>query len=189
MWRGSTGGSASGRSCGTSGGGGSGCCGSCYWLWIVGGVKWPGRQRRRTGHPQTSQGSNLSPQERQDDGGDERGVSLPDDQINDRQYRSISFLNAKQAARKLQEEFGDSLLTVPGFQVERGAITSVTMPRGILIPVRDTRGRILAFQVRRDEGGGGKYLWFSGGATSSGALAHVPLGVVPAHVLRVTEGP
>src|SRR5215475_10071190 len=75
MWRGPTGGSASRRSCGTSGGGGSGCCGSCYWLWIVGGVKWPGRQRRRTEHPQTRQGSNLSPQERQDDGGDERGVS------------------------------------------------------------------------------------------------------------------
>src|SRR5262245_2391271 len=75
MWRGPTGGSVSRRSCGTSGGGGSGCCGSCYWLWIVGGVKWPGWQQRRTEHPKTSQGSHLSPQERQDDGGDERGVS------------------------------------------------------------------------------------------------------------------
>src|SRR5262249_3496136 len=98
-------------------------------------------------------------------------------------------LNAKQAARKLQEEFGDALLTVPGFQVERGAITSVTVGSGILVPVRDTRGRILAFQVRRDEGGGRKYLWCSAGETSSGRLAPVPLGVVPGDVVRVTEGP
>jgi len=119
-----------------------------------------------------------------------RSRGLPDEQIDRRQYRSLTFLKGKQAARKLQEQFGDALLTVPGFKVERGAITSVTVPSGILIPVRDTQGRILAFQVRRDEGGkGSKYLWFSGGETSSGASAHVPLGVGSVDVVRVTEGP
>jgi hypothetical protein len=119
-----------------------------------------------------------------------RRRGLTDEQIDHREYRSLTFVKAKQAARKLQEQFGDVLLTVPGFKTERGVITSVPLPSGILIPVRDPNGRVFAFQVRRDDGGnGGKYLWFSGGETSSGTPAHVPLGVAAADTVRVTEGP
>src|SRR5262249_1326838 len=34
-----------------------------------------------------------------------------------------------------------------------------------------------------------KYLWFSGGDTSTGSPPHVPLGIQPAATIRVTEGP
>jgi hypothetical protein len=114
---------------------------------------------------------------------------LRDDEIDRRGYRSLSKSNLRQATAKLTKTFGDQLLCVPGFAKVKQEIAAVSVPDGILIPVRDVRGRIRAFQIRRDgNGNGSKYLWFSGGATSSGAPAHVPLGVEPASELRVTEG-
>jgi DNA primase len=66
---------------------------------------------------------------------------------------------------------------------------------GLLVPCRDTNGRILGMQVRRDQPDGGpRYVWLSSrsqGGASSAAFAHVP--VVRADADRstviVTEGP
>jgi hypothetical protein len=86
------------------------------------------------------------------------------------------------------------LLGVPGFHLswvryhkdEDGhEVASFYALPGILVPVRDARGRIVSGQVRRFDGGP-KYQWLN----NSRSLPHVPLGVAtPCPVVRVTEGP
>jgi hypothetical protein len=71
---------------------------------------------------------------------------------------------------------------------------------GILIPVRDARGRIAALKVRRDGARDPRYLWLSSGSAggaSPGSLAHAPIGSAEMlgaagdgqKVVRITEGP
>jgi hypothetical protein len=120
-----------------------------------------------------------------------RGLTA--DQIQTRNYRTLTFFEFRQqAVAGLREQYGDKLLQVPGFTSRRGSVTAINIPNGIVIPVRDDGERIVAVQVRRDnEGTDGKYLWFSGGegGTSCGTPVHVPFGVKPAAVVRVTESP
>jgi hypothetical protein len=121
-----------------------------------------------------------------------RGRGLDDEQIDRLGYRSLSFFELRQKGLvPLRAEFGDDLLRVPGFVRKRGVISVVDLPGGIVIPVRDTAGRIVALKIRRDDDKqGGKYLWFSGGGgPSCGSPAHVPLGVTASGLVRVTEGP
>src|SRR5262249_17319885 len=65
---------------------------------------------------------------------------------------------------------------------------------GLLVPIRDSAGRIVALLVRRDEArdGRGKYLYVSSasvGGPGPGSPAHVPLGVTAASpICRLTEG-
>jgi hypothetical protein len=121
-----------------------------------------------------------------------RDRGLDDEQIDRLGYRSLSFFTLRQKGLvPLRDEFGDDLLRVPGFIKERGAISVVDLPGGILVPVRDTAGRIGALKLRTDDNKpGGKYLWFSGGrGPSCGSPAHVPLGVTASGLVRVTEGP
>lgn len=77
---------------------------------------------------------------------------------------------------------------------------------GMLVPVRDLTGAIVAMKVRRDGARDPRYLWLSSssaGGASSGAPSHVPLGVAehvaaariasatgarPEVVVRITEG-
>src|SRR5262245_15376134 len=74
MWRGPTGGSASRRSCGTSGGGGSGWSASCCWRWTgAGGL--PRRQYSSLIRPPNPNSSNLLLPWPPVNGGDQRGVS------------------------------------------------------------------------------------------------------------------
>lgn len=121
---------------------------------------------------------------------DLRRRGLNDNHIDGNGYRSSTFLSMKKAVTELHEEFGERLLQVPGFQAKAGTITAVEIPSGILVPIRDTGERIVAFQVRSDFArNGNKYLWFSGGTTGSGSPAHVPLGVKPSDLIRITEGP
>src|SRR5262249_33765594 len=82
---------------------------------------------------------------------------------------------------------------VPGFAACDGNVIFLQAGlRGLLIPVRDLLGHILALQVRQD-GGDTRYLWVSsagGNGPSPGSPCHVPLGVTaPAPEVRVTEGP
>src|SRR5262249_27445068 len=120
-----------------------------------------------------------------------RGLTA--EQIEAYGYRTLTFFDFRQrAVVGLRDRFGDRLLGVPGFISRRGNAAAVNMPNGIVIPVRDEGERIRAILVRRDnEGAEGKYLWFSGGegGTSSGAPLHVPVGVQPAPLVRVVEGP
>ena len=117
---------------------------------------------------------------------------LDDEQIDRLGYRSLTFFALRQKGLvPLRDEFGDDLLRVPGFVKKRGAISVVDLPGGILIPVRDAAGRIVALKIRSDDDKqGSKYLWFSGGGgPSCGSPAHVPLGVTASGLVRVTEGP
>lgn len=118
-----------------------------------------------------------------------RRRGLDDGRIEEAGYRSVSFFRLNKVVPALRKQFGDALLDVPGFVTKDGKVKATELPRGLLIPVRNVGGRIAGLQVRCDEGeSGGKYRWFSG-QTSSGTPAHVPLGVGPCELLRVTEGP
>ncbi|MEW5931980.1 MAG: DUF3854 domain-containing protein [Bacillota bacterium] len=83
---------------------------------------------------------------------------------------------------------------VPGFW-RSGNGWRVGGPAGLLVPVRDVRGRVVGLQVRRDDPGDGpRYVWLSSagrpGGTPARTLCHVawPPGV-PCLRVWVTEGP
>jgi single-stranded DNA-binding protein len=83
---------------------------------------------------------------------------------------------------------------VPGFW-RLGGRWRVAGPAGLVVPVRDVRGRVVGLQVRRDDPGGGpRYMWLSSagrpGGTPARALCHVawPPGL-PCLRVWVTEGP
>jgi DNA primase len=120
-----------------------------------------------------------------------RARGLTDGQINGAGYRSLSFFALRQQVMPpLRQEFDEALLGVPGFVRKRGVVTAVELPDGLLIPVRAVGGRVVALKVRCDGKGHARYVWFSGGGgPSCGSPAHVPLGVEPADLVRVTEGP
>jgi hypothetical protein len=92
----------------------------------------------------------------------------------------------------------DLLLSVPGLQLrsrQNGQYLSFGGPAGLLVPVRDLAGRVVALKVRRDaKDNGPKYLYISStasGGPGPGAPVHVPLYVGkrgPLDTVRVTEG-
>jgi hypothetical protein len=123
-----------------------------------------------------------------------RGRGLTDEEIDRRDYRTLEgdrYIATKLYGRYSQEE----LVRVPGFEKEevsdphRGGVMDLTLftrATGLLIPMRDARGRIISAQVRRFGAEGPKYLCLRG----SRGLAHVPLGISgPCSVVRITEGP
>jgi hypothetical protein len=127
------------------------------------------------------------------------GRGLSDEEIDRRGYRTLSRQGRSRLARDLREQMGDALLSVPGFIVKPGDDGSpyftITGAAGLLVPVRDMAGRIVALLVRRDDAKncGRKYSYLSSekyGGPGSGATPHVPLGVeAPAGTVRLTEGP
>jgi hypothetical protein len=130
-----------------------------------------------------------------------RGLS--DEVIDRNEYRSLRPFPVGRAVQTLREKYGDDqLLKVPGFVMreamdfgELGKIKEtirLTHREGLLIPVRNRKGQIVACQIRNsDEDYAPKYVWLSSSfGESSGSPIHVPLGVpVPSLVIRVTEGP
>lgn len=109
---------------------------------------------------------------------------------------------ARVAAAALEALGGDleAALRVPGlFQRRDGDRAWLTLggSPGLLIPTRDTRGRILCLQVRRDEPGPGgcryQFLTSTGDERGNGPGpvqgAHVPRHETRPEVLRLTEGP
>ncbi len=122
----------------------------------------------------------LSPEEI-----DRRGYgTLPSDDESGTEER-------RRAARALAAERPDSAKLVPGIS---GRPLAVRGPAGLLIPVRDTAGRIVALKVRREVAPdrGPRYVYLSSkkiGGSSPGAPVHVPVGVAgPCEEVRVTEG-
>ena len=85
---------------------------------------------------------------------------------------------------------GGDALTIPGLHRGKSSWRLAGRP-GLLIPVRDTAGRVVALKIRPDDpGDGGKYVWLSSAAhdgASPGALAHVA-HIVPGAPLRIVEG-
>ena len=114
-------------------------------------------------------------------------------------YRSLPQRGRAEIARELLARFPqDLLLSVPGLQLhsrQNGQYLSFGGPAGLLVPVRDLAGRVVALKVRRDaQDSGPKYLYISStasGGPGPGAPVHVPLSVGkhgPRDTVRVTEG-
>jgi hypothetical protein len=97
-------------------------------------------------------------------------------------YRTLPARGRAEIARAVVDRFPERLtLSVPGFHVRDGESSSyVTLagPPGLLIPVLDMRGRVVALKVRRDKDDEGpRYVYVSGtahGGSGPGAPVHVP---------------
>jgi hypothetical protein len=115
-------------------------------------------------------------------------------------YRTLPARRRAQLARDLGERFSrELLLSVPGLHLcDSGGrqYLSVGGPAGLVVPVYDLVGRVVALKVRRDDDAEGpKYLYISSarhGGPGPGAPVHVALRVHPAvgdpDRVRVTEG-
>jgi hypothetical protein len=126
-----------------------------------------------------------------------RGRGLSEEEIDRRQYGSLPVRGRARVARELREQLGDALLSVPGFFLKPGEgdkpYLTIAGAAGLLVPIRDAAGRVVALLVRRDDAGaGGKYAYLSSakhGGPGPGAPPHVPLGIgAPAETVRLTEG-
>ncbi len=133
-----------------------------------------------------------------------RGFS--DQQINRLNFRDFrAGKERRRAARLLYRQSGTAVFGVPGIVVRdsgKGPYPTLAGPEGLLIPVRDRQGLILALKIRRDDdavaadpGQKNKYLYLSSfskkwpGPKAVDAL-HVPLETdLSGARLRVTEGP
>lgn len=121
---------------------------------------------------------------------------LNDAEIDARGFRTLPLQCRARIARELRERFGKVLLRVPGFIVkekEGRRYLTIAGLAGLLVPVRDTQGRIVALKVRRDDAGDGpRYLYISSagyGGPSPGSPVHVPRGIpASAETVRLTEG-
>ena len=101
-------------------------------------------------------------------------------------------------AGELREQLGDALLSVPGFILKAGdngrPYLTLAGAAGLLVPVRDPTGRVVALLTRRDDAGNGrgKYLYLSSakhGGPGPGAPPHFPFGFPEAaETVRLTEG-
>lgn len=127
------------------------------------------------------------------------GRGVPVDAVRRFECRSLVSGHAR-VARVVAARFGDdTLATVPGFYRKkdpaRGTGYWSIAASGLLVPVRDTAGRIVAFQVRLDDVhlGGSRYVWLSStrhGGPGPGTPPHVPIHDGATHeVVRITEGP
>jgi hypothetical protein len=128
-----------------------------------------------------------------------RRRGLSEEEIDRREYRTLPVQGRARLAGGLRGRFGDELLTVPGCVIKQGRDGSPYLTfagaAGLLVPVRDPAGRVVALLTRRDDAGdgrGGKYSYLSSakhGGPGPGAPAHFPLGFPGApETVRLTEG-
>lgn len=107
-------------------------------------------------------------------------------------YRTLpDYPGRTQAIRAMVDTLGGGEpLTIPGLHRGKSSWRLAGRP-GLLIPVRDVAGLVVAVKIRPDEpGDGGKYVWLSSSAhdgASPGALAHVA-AIRPGAPLRIVEG-
>jgi uncharacterized protein DUF3854 len=125
----------------------------------------------------------------------ERG--LADSEIRRRQYGTLPLKGRAALARRIVAWWGaDVCAQVPGFYVAQHNGQhwwSLAGAAGLLIPVRDLDGLVVALKVRADDPGDGpKYTSISSvkhGGPSPGAQVHVPLHEGPTgDTVRLTEG-
>ena len=126
-----------------------------------------------------------------------RQRGLTDTEIFRRRYRTFPLQGRTALAQRLVQYLGADLCAqVPGFYVAERASRrwwSLAGAPGLLIPVRDLDGHIVALKVRADiPGDGPKYTTVSStkrGGPSPGAPAHVPLHEGARwNTIRLTEG-
>lgn len=125
----------------------------------------------------------LSPRHRDD----LRRRGLTDAAVDLRGYRTLRNDARGVAAKAVHQQIGDAVRGVPGFVVGEYGVTLHGTATGLLVPVRDLRGQIVALKIRR--AAEPKYVYLSDPDYSPGSPIHVPLGVPrTAAVVRVTEG-
>jgi putative DNA primase/helicase len=128
-----------------------------------------------------------------------RKRGLTDSEIDRRLYRTLpSDARARvRVAGELAERWPDAVLSVPGIvRHERDGRRYLSIAgNGLLVPVRDLAGRIVAAKVRRDDPlppDAQRYYYLSSvksGGPGPGSPAHVPLGTTgPCPCVRLTEG-
>jgi hypothetical protein len=114
-----------------------------------------------------------------------------------RQYKTLPIMGRQSVAKKLIGELGEELCkTVPGF-IKKAPDKDWTLAgaAGILIPVRDVKGRIIALKTRVDKPlNDQRYFYVSSykyGGPGPGNPVHVPAffdEVYQGAIVRVTEG-
>ncbi len=115
---------------------------------------------------------------------------LDDGTIDRNRYCTLTEEDRVAMAAMLTAEYGTKAKHIPGWMPTRFGVA------GMLIPCRDTSGRIIRLRVRRDDStlgeGDAKYLWISSkkqGGAGSGAACHVSLFTAGcAATTRITEG-
>jgi len=114
-------------------------------------------------------------------------------------YRTLTLKGREELARTLVEHFGAEICSqVPGLYEEEPGGWSVGGAAGMLVPVRNIEGRIVALKIRADEADEGskytcsKYTYLSSktqGGPGPGSQVHVPLhDGLDVSVVRLTEG-
>ena len=109
-------------------------------------------------------------------------------------YRTLPLKGREELTQTLVERFGAKLCSqVPGLYENEAGRWSVAGATGMLVPVRDIEGRIVALKIRADEAGeGSKYTYLSStkyGGPGPGSQVHVPLhDELDLSVVRLTEG-
>jgi len=114
-------------------------------------------------------------------------------------YRTLPLKGREALAHPLVERFGGEVCSrVPGLYENEAGRFSIAGSAGMLVPVRDIEGRIVALKIRADEAGEGskyscsKYTYLSStkyGGPGPGSQVHVPLhDELDLSVVRLTEG-
>lgn len=119
------------------------------------------------------------------------GRGLKEDEITEFGYKTTPVLGMAKIAKELVQE-GCELSGVPGFyQTESDDWKFTVNQRGILIPVRDDKGRIQGMQIRRDDVEKRKFRWVSSSELKGGCRAEgwTHLAGLPAGTMLLTEGP
>lgn len=182
--------------------------GAAYWLYRLNGhtsahaasVEWPSISQVERAKPATLDhvyrallaALPLVPSHRQ--ALRQRGLS--DGEILRRHYRTLPLEGRAALAKRLVDWLSaDVCVQVPGFYVaERNGQRwwSLAGAAGLLIPVRNLEGNIIALKVRADDPGDGpKYTTVSSAkhdGPGPGAPVHVPLHSGQGDTLRLTEG-
>ena len=119
----------------------------------------------------------------------DRGFS--ESEISFRGYKSYNFKNDYRKIMLLSKKFSkESLLKVPGFYEKNGRLVFYAQ-NGIIVPVRNEQGRVVALKVRVPSESG-KYRYISSkfkGGPSPGSPLHIPLNSIKNMTnLWVTEG-
>ncbi len=126
-----------------------------------------------------------------DHAGNLLGRGLREDEIGKLGYKTTPVVGMTKIAKELVRE-GCELSGVPGFyQTESEEWKFTINQRGILIPVRDEKGRIQGMQVRRDDVKKRKFRWVSSSELKNGCKAEgwTHLAGEPAETMLLTEGP
>ena len=113
-------------------------------------------------------------------------------QITQLGYKTLPVAGRRTVVHRLTTA-GIELAGVPGFWLESGEIR-LAGPAGMLIPIKDTKRRIIALQVRCDNvENGSRYKWLSSNGyfagCSPGAPGHVAGPVSTNGEVWITEGP